>query len=88
MVELGTAHDAEHAHLGRLAAQNADVILAINPTRIPTFIQAVKETHATDLHTLPSLAAAREWMQSNSLPDDVILIANDLPDRYEATWSL
>jgi UDP-N-acetylmuramoyl-tripeptide--D-alanyl-D-alanine ligase len=88
MVELGTAHDAEHTRLGTLAAQNADVILAIGPSRIPTFVQAVKASATTELHTFPTLAAAREWMQSHGQPRDVILIANDLPDRYESRWNL
>lgn len=88
MVELGAAHDAEHTRLGQLASQHADVILAIGPSRIPTFIQSVSQSSAAKLHTFPNLAAARNWIQSNSLADDVILIANDLPDRYESRWTL
>ena len=88
MVELGTAHAAEHTKLGGLAARNADVILAIGPSRIPTFIKAVRESSTVELHTFPSLAAARVWMQAHNQPDDIILIANDLPDRYEARWEL
>jgi UDP-N-acetylmuramoyl-tripeptide--D-alanyl-D-alanine ligase len=88
MVELGTAHDAEHTKLGTLAAHNADVILAIGPARIPTFITAVKETGGPELHTFPSLATARVWMQAHGQPHDVVLIANDLPDRYESSWEL
>lgn len=88
MVELGTAHDAEHTRLGILAAQHADIILAINPTRIPTFTRAVSTTGGAQLHTFATLAAARVWIRSNALPDDVILIANDLPDRYESRWTL
>lgn len=88
MVELGTAHGPEHTRLGTLAAANADVILAIAPQRIPTFIQAVRAASHTGLHQLPTLAAARLWMESHSQPDDVILIANDLPDRYESRWTL
>ena len=88
MVELGAAHTPEHTRLGQLAARNADIILAINPQRIPSFTQAVAQTGGAQLHTFPALAAARNWIQSNGLPDDVILIANDLPDRYEARWTL
>ncbi|PZP39682.1 MAG: UDP-N-acetylmuramoyl-tripeptide--D-alanyl-D-alanine ligase [Pseudomonas fluorescens] len=89
MVELGKAHDAEHARLGALAATHADVILAIGPARIPTFIQAVKQNASqAELHTFPSLQVARTWVQAHGQPDDVILIANDLPDRYESRWEL
>lgn len=40
------------------------------------------------LAELPTLAAARAWMQVHGQPTDIILIANDLPDRYEARWTL
>lgn len=88
MVELGTAHAAEHTRLGQLSAQNADIILAINPTRIPTFTGAIRAEGHAQLHLMPTLAAAREWMQANTQPHDVVLIANDLPDRYESHWNL
>lgn len=87
MVELGAAHAEEHARLGLLAAQHADIILAIGPARIPTFIESAKSGPA-QLVEVPTLAAARKWLDKNGLPDDVILIENDLPDRYEARWTL
>jgi UDP-N-acetylmuramoyl-tripeptide--D-alanyl-D-alanine ligase len=40
------------------------------------------------LAEVPTLAAARTWMQAHGQPDDAVLIANDLPDRYEARWTL
>lgn len=107
MVELGAIHTEEHAKLGQLAAQNADVVLTVASSRIPSFVSAVKTawniqekpstvagghqwqtTTGNVLAELPTLAAARAWMQANGQPDDVVLIANDLPDRYEARWTL
>lgn len=87
MVELGTAHATEHAKLGTLASQHADIILVIGPGRIPTFLETARAGKAA-LHTFPTLAAARDWMQSHGQPHDVILLANDLPDRYESSWAL
>ncbi len=91
LVELGTAHAATHAEVGRLAAQHADIILAIHPSRIPTFVQAARQAaqqSGAQVHTLPSLAAAKTWLAEHSLPTDTILLANDLPDRYESRWTL
>lgn len=85
LVELGTAHAEVHARLGKLSATHADIILAIQPQRIPTFVEAAK---ATELHTFATLAEARTWLQTHGQPTDVILLANDLPDRYEARWML
>lgn len=89
MVELGTLHDAEHAKLGTLAAQTANVILAINPTRIPTFIEAAQKAGTlAQIIPLPTLNDAKNWLQAHGQPNDVILIENDLPDRYESRWNL
>jgi hypothetical protein len=40
------------------------------------------------LHLLPSLNAAKTWLQANAQAGDVVLLANDLPDLYEARWQL
>lgn len=88
LVELGTAHADVHTHLGHLAAQHADVILAIQPQRMPTFVQAATRHATAQVHTFPTLADAKHWLQTNGQPTDVILLANDLPDRYEARWTL
>jgi UDP-N-acetylmuramoyl-tripeptide--D-alanyl-D-alanine ligase len=108
VVELGTLHAETHARLGNLAAQNADVILAIAPGRMPTFTQAVKvawglaaqpplataggpgwqATGGQVLVECATLAAARAWLAANPGSADVILIENDLPERYEARWQL
>jgi UDP-N-acetylmuramoyl-tripeptide--D-alanyl-D-alanine ligase len=88
MVELGTLHAPEHARLGTLAAQHADVVLAVAPQRIPTFTAAVKAAGHTELVLLPTLSAAFAWLRTNGQADDIVLLENDLPDRYEAKWKL
>lgn len=40
------------------------------------------------LAELPTLAAARSWLQTHGLANDVLLIENDLPDLYESPWLL
>jgi UDP-N-acetylmuramoyl-tripeptide--D-alanyl-D-alanine ligase len=88
MVELGTLHAPEHARLGTLAAQHADVVMAVAPQRIPTFTAAVKAAGHTELVLLPTLSAAFAWLRTNGQADDIVLLENDLPDRYEAKWKL
>lgn len=87
MVELGAQHAEQHTRLGKLAAAHAEVILAINPSRMPTFIEGAL-TGVAEVVEVPTLAAARKWMEKNGQPNDVILIENDLPDRYESGWKL
>ncbi|MCA3243962.1 MAG: UDP-N-acetylmuramoyl-tripeptide--D-alanyl-D-alanine ligase [Alphaproteobacteria bacterium] len=88
MVELGPLHDAEHARLGALAANTADVVLAVAPARIPTFVQAIQASGQARLQLVPTFQAALGWLQQHAQPGDVVLLENDLPDRYEAKWNL
>jgi UDP-N-acetylmuramoyl-tripeptide--D-alanyl-D-alanine ligase len=85
MVELGTLHNTEHARSGQLAAQMADIILVVAPQRIPTFVQ---QLNGIEHHQLPSFAAALTWLKTHGQMGDVVLLENDLPDRYEAKWQL
>ncbi|MGI9522702.1 MAG: Mur ligase family protein [Hyphomicrobiaceae bacterium] len=87
VAELGTRHDDVHRRLGEAAAQNTDITLAVRGERIPTFIQAFKSSKSPDGHAeileFPQFAQAQTWMNENLRTDDVILIANDLPDLLE-----
>ena len=85
MVELGVAHDEEHARLGAITARYADVVLAIAPERITSFVSAYQEAVGAqeELHTFPGFAEADIWLQENAKSGDVVLLENDLPDLYE-----
>jgi UDP-N-acetylmuramoyl-tripeptide--D-alanyl-D-alanine ligase len=85
MVELGAAHDEEHARLGTITASYADIVLAIQPERIKAFVSAYQETAGAEkeLHTFPGFAEADLWLQENAKLSDVVLLENDLPDLYE-----
>ncbi len=85
MVELGAAHDEEHARLGAKAADHADVLLAIAPSRIEPFVKAFSETAGDRAETrrFETFAEANAWIADNAEPGDVILLENDLPDIYE-----
>ena len=84
IVELGTAHDEVHTTLGTLAAGTCDIVIAVNPQRIPTFINAFQtNSRGKILMEVDSFAQAQEWIFANKKNNDVILLENDLPDIYE-----
>lgn len=90
IIELGDKHDEVHTELGKKAAEKADVVLAVVPERIQSFVQAFKE-HAPEKSLLISVASkdkAWEWIFANAAENDVILFENDLPDTYESDFTL
>jgi len=84
MVELGSEHEAEHARIGRLAAEHVDVLLAVAPHRVEPLASAFTAA-APEREVVPcaGFAEARQWLDRNLAGDDVVLIENDLPDLYE-----
>jgi len=38
--------------------------------------------NAENIHIFVSLQEAQSWMDSHTLPGDIILYENDLPDQY------
>lgn len=84
IVELGTAHNEVHTTLGTLAAGTCDIVIVVNPARIPTFIDAFQtNSRGKILMEVDSFAQAQEWIFANKKSNDVILLENDLPDIYE-----
>ncbi|MGH1455872.1 MAG: Mur ligase family protein [Alphaproteobacteria bacterium] len=84
MVELGGAHDEVHKTIGTLAAEICDVVVVVQPDRIPTFIEGVKSSGKSPvLQSFDTFAKAQKWVIENKKKGDVILIENDLPDIYE-----
>lgn len=85
MVEMGALHDDAHRQIGALAAEKCDILLAVQPARIPTFIEGFESKAAGDqtVHKFDTFAEAQKWVGQNMSEKDVILIENDLPDVYE-----
>ena len=84
MVELGSEHDAEHARIGRLAAEHADILVAVAPHRVEPLAAAfAAAAPERPIVSCPSFAEARHWLDDNLSGRDVVLIENDLPDLYE-----
>jgi UDP-N-acetylmuramoyl-tripeptide--D-alanyl-D-alanine ligase len=84
MVELGSEHDAEHARIGRLAAEHADILVAVAPHRVKPLAAAfAAAAPERPIVSCPSFTEARHWLDNNLGGHDVVLIENDLPDLYE-----
>jgi len=90
MVELGTAHDAEHHTVGAAAGASVDVLLAVMPERIESLIESYKAAKGVDAQVVrcATLAEAQTWLSENRRSGDVVLLENDLPDLYENKLSL
>ena len=90
MVELGKVHDMEHARIGCEAVRHTDIVLAIAPEQIKSFVDAFRanmQPHQ-ELIPCPTFAVAQCWLTQHTGDKDVILIENDLPDLYEASLNL
>lgn len=90
MVELGAAHEKEHEKIAKQALKTTDIVLAIAPKRIESFVSTY-EKGAKDKRALirfDNFAQAQQWMSENVSAGDVILLENDLPDFYESVPSL
>ncbi len=84
MVELGSVHDDVHEKIGRYAAEICDVVIVVNPKRIPTFVAGLNaESKGNTVHEVETFAEAQTWIHDNKQDGDIILIENDLPDLYE-----
>jgi len=83
MVELGERHDVDHDIVGRKAAHMSDIILAVTPDRIVSFIEAVLDEDEAELIEFATQEQAEAWVKQNVTALDVVLFENNLPDLYE-----
>lgn len=89
MIELGTAHDTEHARIGALAAQHTDIFLPVAPHRITAMVNAFRNAAPhKPVVACATFAAAQNWLAENMRHDDIVLLENDLPDLYERKLAL
>ncbi|NDC55972.1 MAG: UDP-N-acetylmuramoyl-tripeptide--D-alanyl-D-alanine ligase, partial [Alphaproteobacteria bacterium] len=90
MVELGTAHDTEHEKIGRYAATRVDHLLLVVPQRIQALARGFVAGGGAEQQMMrfETFAEARQWLDDNQRPNDVVLLENDLPDLYEEKISL
>lgn len=82
IAELGLEHDRVHDRLGSYSGTRCDVIYAVNPSRIGSFVTAAKHETA-EVIEVPTFFAARAAIAKTLTKDDVVLYENDLPDLLE-----
>lgn len=85
IIELGDQHGPVHQRLGEHCARECDVVVVVNPSRIPTFIGALssKDQRARLIEVF-SLDVAKNVLSDLALGEkDVVLYENDLPDLLE-----
>jgi len=89
MAELGSAHIAEHALIGQLAASHVDVLVAVAPHRVAPLVAAFAQAApGRDIVSCPTFAEAKDWLDRHLAGPDVVLIENDLPDILEQNLRL
>jgi len=82
IAELGLEHDRVHERLGRICAENCDIVYVINRERIDSFFRFAGSGKARVVD-VPTFAAAREAISHDLNDQDVVLYENDLPDLLE-----
>jgi len=85
LVDMGTAHDAEHKKLGEMAGKHVDVALIIGPKRMSTFMSAFNSTKekGAQLRTFDTQSDANDWIKQNADNNDIILFEASLPNLYD-----
>jgi UDP-N-acetylmuramoyl-tripeptide--D-alanyl-D-alanine ligase len=85
MVELGSAHSAEHRLLAEAIVASCQQVCLVAPGRITSLQEALQEANFDPacLHTFATFAEAREWLLQHLQPGDKVLLENDLPDLHE-----
>ena len=67
MVELGAEHEAEHARIGRLAAEHADVLVAVAPHRVAPLASGVSRGRAASARSSPAPGSPRRVSGSTAI---------------------
>lgn len=84
VAELGLEHERVHDRLGAYAAEHCDIVIAVNPARIESFVTAL-EGSELEVQSRASFADARRLVGEITTEKDVVLYENDLPDLLEET---
>lgn len=90
MIEMGKLHDKLHHDLGEKAGEIADILIAVVPSRLKSFIDGFRKKAGKKALVVEvnGFADAKAWMSENLKVGDVVLIENDLPDSYESGFGI
>jgi UDP-N-acetylmuramoyl-tripeptide--D-alanyl-D-alanine ligase len=84
LVELGSVEDAENRRYGEHAAKVCDHVIVMSAKTSAALCAGLREGGLSDdrIHVVDTLGEATALLQTLSVPGDVVLFANDLPDTY------
>ena len=84
MVELGDMEEEENRKIGEVMADVIDFPILVGKKRTMPIYQGLKNKNFNEdnIYRVSSLAEATEVLAKISLPGDVVLFENDLPDNY------
>jgi UDP-N-acetylmuramoyl-tripeptide--D-alanyl-D-alanine ligase len=84
LVELGSVEDSENRRYGEHAAKVCDHVIVMSAKTSAALCAGLREGGMSDdrIHVVDTLSEATALLQTLSVPGDVVLFANDLPDTY------
>jgi UDP-N-acetylmuramoyl-tripeptide--D-alanyl-D-alanine ligase len=84
LVELGSVEDAENRRYGEHAAKVCDHVIVMSAKTSTALCAGLRAGGMSEdrIHVVDTLAEATALLQRLSVPGDVVLFANDLPDTY------
>jgi UDP-N-acetylmuramoyl-tripeptide--D-alanyl-D-alanine ligase len=84
LVELGSVEAAENRRYGEHAAKVCDHVIVMSAKTSAALCAGLRDAGMSEdrIHVVDTLADATALLQRLSVPGDVVLFANDLPDTY------
>ena len=84
LVELGSVEEEENRRYGEHAAKVCDHVIVMSAKTSAALCDGLRAGGMSEdrIHVVDTLDDATRLLQSLSVPGDVVLFANDLPDTY------
>ena len=88
MVELGDMEEDENRKIGQVMADVLDFAILVGKKRTLPIYEGLKDKNFDEekIYRVSSLNEATEVLAKISMPGDVVLFENDLPDNYNEEW--
>ena len=80
-VELGKDQDKYHFRLGEKIKDNADIAILVGKKRTEKIVEGLNGFKG-EIYQVSSLNEATQVLQKITIPGDVVLFENDLPDNF------
>ena len=89
MVELGDMEEDENRKIGEVISDVVDFVILVGKKRTVPIYEGLKnkDFNEDNIYRVSSLAEATEVLAKISMPGDVVLFENDLPDNYNEEWN-